>query len=125
MDPTSKSSSPELNLPLDLALDVAGGQIYWTSPEDGSIYHAALDGSNVEILLTERVSPVGLALDVAGGQIYWTSQVISNAVTEGSIRSVQTWMDPTSKSSSPNQTGEYSNWLWTWQEARYTGHLRI
>ena len=47
-------------------------QMYWTDPEEGSIYRASLDGSNVETLGTGVVFLVGLALDVAGGQIYWT-----------------------------------------------------
>ena len=67
---------------LDLALDVAGGQIYWTAftaidpegvPEEGIIYRANLDGSNVETLIDEQNLPFFLALDVAGGQIYWTA----------------------------------------------------
>ena len=62
-----------------LTLDVAGGQIYWTSiesegfSEEGIIYRANLDGSNVETLIDEQNLPFFLALDVAGGQIYWTA----------------------------------------------------
>ena len=47
-------------------------QIYWTSPNEGIIYRASLDGSNVEVLVTGVVFPIGLILDVAGGQMYWT-----------------------------------------------------
>ena len=48
---------PESNIPFGLALDVAGGQIYWTAgdPEGETgrvIYRASLDGSNVEALIT-------------------------------------------------------------------------
>ena len=59
-----------------LALDVAGGQMYWTGVDrdegEGVIYRASLDGSNVEPLVTGEIIPLFLALDVAGGQIYWT-----------------------------------------------------
>ena len=45
----------ESNIPYGLALDVAGGQIYWTAGdpegETGIIYRASLDGSNVETLI--------------------------------------------------------------------------
>ena len=69
-----------------LALDVAGGQIYWTDPGEGAIYRASLDGSNVEALITGLNQPLGLALDVAGGQIYWTDLggIIYRASLDGS-----------------------------------------
>ena len=72
-----------------LALDVAGGQIYWTAltftftASEGGIYRANLDGSNVETLLTGELFPFSLALDVAGGQIYWTG--IDPEAEEGGI----------------------------------------
>ena len=47
-------------------------QMYWTDIDEGTIYRASLDGSNVEALITGPNAPLGLALDVAGGQIYWT-----------------------------------------------------
>ena len=82
-------SSPEALLttglvnPQNIALDVAGGKIYWTDSgtgapnalQDDKIQRANLDGSNVETLLTYenllRV-PRGIALDVAAGKMYWT-----------------------------------------------------
>ena len=85
-------SSPEalvttgLVNPQGIALDVAGGKMYWTDSgtggpnalEDDKIQRANLDGSNVETLLTFqnflRV-PRGIALDVAGGKMYWTDIV--------------------------------------------------
>ena len=85
-------SSPEalvttgLVNPQSIALDVAGGKMYWTdsgtggpdAQEDDKIQRANLDGSNVETLLTYenflRV-PRGIALDVAGGKMYWTDIV--------------------------------------------------
>ena len=72
-----------------LALDVAGGQIYWTAltftftASEGGIYRANLDGSNVETLIAGELLPFSLALDVAGGQIYWTG--IDPEAEEGSI----------------------------------------
>ena len=62
-----------------LALDVAGGQMYWTDWGEtgvGTIYRASLDGSNVEAFLAGvagETIPFFLALDVAGRQMYWTT----------------------------------------------------
>ncbi|MDE2813423.1 MAG: T9SS type A sorting domain-containing protein [Gemmatimonadota bacterium] len=61
--------------------------IYWTSPVDGVIYRANLDGSNVEPLVSGLEVPVALALDVAGDQMYWTSPeqgTIYRAALDGS-----------------------------------------
>ena len=55
-----------------LALDVAGGKMYWTDRETDKIQRANLDGSQIEDLITTGLdSPSGLALDVAGGKMYW------------------------------------------------------
>ena len=54
----------------DLALDVAGGKMYWTTGA-GRIQCANLDGSNIEDLVTGLDFPFDLALDVAGGKMYW------------------------------------------------------
>jgi len=61
--------------------------LYWTSPFDGVIYRANLDGTNVEPLVSGLDVPVDLALDVAGGQMYWTSPeqgIIYRAALDGS-----------------------------------------
>ncbi|MCE2449939.1 MAG: hypothetical protein J4F35_16675 [Candidatus Latescibacteria bacterium] len=58
----------------DLALDVAGGKMYWMTGA-GRIQRANLDGSNIEDLVTGLDSPSGPALDVAGGKMYWTTGV--------------------------------------------------
>ena len=61
-----------LDDPKGLALDVAGGYMYWTDTDLGTILRADLDGSNIEILVTGLGDPEGLALDVVGGHMYWT-----------------------------------------------------
>ena len=70
-----------LVLPLSIALDVAGGKIYWTSFSvfGGKIQQANLDGSNVQDIVVTTgplESPAGIALDVAGGKVYWTAPEI-------------------------------------------------
>ena len=64
-----------------LALDVAGGKIYWTNSkwndtkgkwDPGEIQWADLDGSNVQDLFTGLNGPSDIALDVTGGKMYWT-----------------------------------------------------
>ena len=98
---------PEWSYPGSIALDVAGGKMYWTDRRvSGGIYRSALDGTNVEILLgnkwietplgDERIdlgdewwtldpirllgfgsSTTSIALDVAEGKMYWT-EVLSH-----------------------------------------------
>jgi DNA-binding beta-propeller fold protein YncE len=58
-------------VPFGVALDVAGGKIYWTD-QSGNIYRANLeDGSGVESLVSTS-GPYGIALDLDGGKMYWT-----------------------------------------------------
>ena len=57
----------------DIALDIAGGKIYWTDNGTDKIQRADLDGTNVEDLITTGLgNPASIALDIAGGKIYWT-----------------------------------------------------
>ena len=57
--------------PIGIALDVSGGQMYWTS--GCKIQRANLDGSNVEELVpsSEGIKE-GIALDIDGNKMYWT-----------------------------------------------------
>jgi DNA-binding beta-propeller fold protein YncE len=77
--------------PAGIALDVAGGKMYWTdfggsSPGDlGDIRRANLDGSGQQTLVS-GLRPIGIALDVAGGKMYWTdttNDTISRANLDG------------------------------------------
>ena len=61
-----------LSEPIDLALDVTAGKMYWTDQGTDKIQRANLDGSNIEDLVTTLDYPVGLALDLAEGKMYWT-----------------------------------------------------
>ncbi len=62
-----------LNNPIDVALDVTAGKMYWTDHGTDKIQRANLDGSNVEDLVTTALRyPVGLALDLTAGKMYWT-----------------------------------------------------
>ena len=59
--------------PRGIALDVAGGKMYWTDNDTDKIQRANLDGSNVQDLVTRGLEGTnGIALDVAGGKMYWT-----------------------------------------------------
>ena len=61
-----------------IALDVAGGKMYWTGwGFPSGIQCANLDGSNVQTLVTTDEDPWDIALDVAGGKVYWTEGPIS------------------------------------------------
>ena len=71
-----------LTVPSGIALDVAGGKMYWTNaalPPNSKIQRANLDGSTIEPLVDNLVTtvltePAGIALDVAGGKMYWTDR---------------------------------------------------
>ena len=59
--------------PYGIALDVAGGKMYWADEGENEILRANLDGSNIEILVSHGLAnPHGIALDVIGGKMYWT-----------------------------------------------------
>ena len=76
-----------LSEPIDLALDVTEGKMYWTDQGTDKIQRANLDGSNIEDLVTTLDYPVGLALDVTGGKMYWTdmnTDKIQRASLDGS-----------------------------------------
>ena len=63
--------------PIDIALDISGGQMYWTS--SCRIQRADLDGSNVEELIPPSEGrKEGIALDTNGNKMYWT---VWNAMT--------------------------------------------
>ena len=71
----------------DIALDVAGGKMYWT--ELNAIRRANLDGSQREKLVSGWlwVDVNELALDVARGKMYWTEyDTIKRANLDGSQR---------------------------------------
>ena len=71
----------------DIALDVSGGKMYWTSLTGANrkIRYANLDGSNVQDLVTGLMHPSDIALDVLNGKIYWTSGSILNPATGGGM----------------------------------------
>jgi DNA-binding beta-propeller fold protein YncE len=58
-----------LLLPTGIAVDTAGGKMYWTTPLD--IQRANLDGSNIETLTTSTLFPQGITVDPGGGKMYW------------------------------------------------------
>ena len=76
---------PDLRHPDKIALDIAGGKIYWTDGAIASIYRSDLDGSNLETLVEGYGHPgwkgyghpgwsgiTDIALDLDAGKIYWT-----------------------------------------------------
>ena len=68
--------------PVDIAVDIASGKIYWTDRDRADhtdpagrsiIQRANLDGTNVEILVIDNVpAKENIALDIPGGKMYWT-----------------------------------------------------
>ena len=70
-----------LESPQHLALDVAGGKVYWTAP--GSIWRATLTGKNKEKLIAD-LGTIG-SIAVAGTKIYWT-EANKNNTKNGKVR---------------------------------------
>jgi hypothetical protein len=59
--------------PHRVALDLAGGKMYWGEPGSGSIRRANLDGSGLTTLVTGQFGQhLSIALDIASGKMYWT-----------------------------------------------------
>ena len=75
--------------PFALALDVAGGKMYWSlasNPGTGRIERANLDGSSVQDVVTGLVSPDGIALDLAVGGLahgFQPTKIVGKNVTTG------------------------------------------
>ena len=77
--------------PVDIALDLSAGKIYWTdyTYSNAVIKRANLDGSNVESItshLGDGCDLQGITTDVPGGKIYWVERgddVIKRANLDG------------------------------------------
>ena len=69
--------------PSRLALDVAGGKIYWTDYVVDVVRRANLNGTGVETIYTvgANLNPGGIALDLGEGKVYWGQSVQSNRMT--------------------------------------------
>ena len=59
-----------LGAPGGIALDTAGGKMYWTN--SGKVQRADLDGSSVETIVAGLGFPKGITVDPGGGKVYWT-----------------------------------------------------
>ncbi|MCE2447921.1 MAG: T9SS type A sorting domain-containing protein [Candidatus Latescibacteria bacterium] len=81
---------PDLRRPDKIALDIAGGKMYWTERAVANIHRSDLDGSNVETLIEGYGPPTwnwitDIALDVAGGKMYWTEGISHGDYIEGIV----------------------------------------
>jgi sugar lactone lactonase YvrE len=72
------------NKPGPIALDIAGGKIYWTDYTVDMVRRADLDGSEVENLYVvgPNLNPDGIALDLDTGKVYWGQ---AHAINRGKI----------------------------------------
>jgi len=77
-----------LVFPTRVALDVAGGKVYWTDRATHKVQRGNLDGTGApEDLFTGAdglVFPSGVALDVAAGKVYWTDRA-THKVQRGNL----------------------------------------
>ncbi|XP_019639752.1 PREDICTED: low-density lipoprotein receptor-related protein 6-like [Branchiostoma belcheri] len=80
--------------PTDVALDLAGGNIYWTDSGSYVIRVARMDGEYSRVIVREgepiTAQPQGIALDPENGYMYWTSNLspakIERAAMDGTGR---------------------------------------
>ena len=82
----------------DMALDLAGEKIYWTTLFDhgdyflSAVMRSTLEGTNVEIISeTDRFRSGGIALDFGAGKVYWVDSQnlsISRADLDGAAAEV-------------------------------------
>jgi len=72
--------------PAALALDVAGGKIYWTDFVVDVVRRANLDGTDIQTLYTVGANnnPNGIVLDLVHGKVYW-GQDVDSQLQIGSI----------------------------------------
>lgn len=57
-----------------IAVDPAGGKVYWGDETTGKVQRANLDGTGVEDLVTGLGKPVGIGLDTGAGKLYWSDE---------------------------------------------------
>jgi sugar lactone lactonase YvrE len=97
---TATGGDPISN-PQGLALDPAGGKMYWTDLGNDTIRRADLDGSNVELVANNASAglqnPIGIAVDPVEGKLYWsdtTTDKIQRSNLDGTnVEDVLTSMD--------------------------------
>ena len=75
----------------DVAVDEAGGKVYWGNVSEGAIQRSNLDGSGLETIVAGLIGPTAIEVDPSGGKIYWThladaqaDQKIQSANLDGS-----------------------------------------
>jgi DNA-binding beta-propeller fold protein YncE len=80
------------SFPTGIAVDAAGGKVYWADNETDSITRANLDGSSPEVVYRSSdpySNPNGIAIDHDAGKLFWTeSNVVKCAGLEGSSPAV-------------------------------------
>lgn len=79
--------------PQGLALDLAGGFLYWSDANNGKIARKALDLTTpIEDVVTGLSAPHSLALDIANDRVYF-SQVLTNRISYALLSSPTTVVD--------------------------------
>ena len=58
----------------DVDIDLQNRKLYWADIDD-YIYRSNLDGSGVEVFLSDIVTPHDIELDTSNNHIYWTSMM--------------------------------------------------
>ena len=88
--------APKVRWPYGMALDVGQGKMYWSDPIVGSIQRADLNGSGIEVLVSELDEPRGIAL-IAGSKIYWadsgTGKIQAAGLDGSQVEDIVTGLD--------------------------------
>jgi DNA-binding beta-propeller fold protein YncE len=87
---TLNTTGATISEPFSIAIDPAGGRVYWTNDFDvtDSISYANLDGTGGDDLDTTGAvvnNPIGLAIDSAAHRIYWGNKVGEHSIGSASV----------------------------------------
>jgi DNA-binding beta-propeller fold protein YncE len=80
--PGSQDLIAAQNTPDGVAIDAAGGRIFWADYGSNSVRVASLDGTGAHVLFAGETQASGLAIDPGAGKLYWTT---STAVRVGNL----------------------------------------
>ena len=62
-----------------IALDVAGGKVYWPDRNGHTVWRANLDGNGPEVIVDQQTKLyAAIAVDPLGGFVYWVDQPVPN-----------------------------------------------
>lgn len=69
---------------LGMEFDPGQRRLYWTDGSTNDIRSSNLDGSGIQVLVSNLLTPVDLALDLTNGKMYWT-EFLGNRISRANL----------------------------------------